>query len=391
MVLEVVFWLSLLLIVHTYLLYPVFLAAACALVQLARDWSYVRARRERRRPVVPAPSELPPIALLIPAYNEEARLGDKLANLRALEYPADRLRVIFVSDGSTDRTNEILAGVREPHVETVRLPVRSGKASALNRAVELARTEILVFSDAATLFAADALQKLVRHFADPKVGVVCGALEFRATAESRQTEGVYWAYESMLRLMEGRLGATLTASGAIYAIRRPCYPGLDADVVVEDLVIPMHARRLGYRVVYDPQARGMDFAAPTVAGEFTRRVRVAVGSFRAVPRLVRTRLDPMTAFALFSHKLLRWVLPFPLLGLLVASAVLAPRPFYRAVLGAQLLFYLWAGLGLLFRHRMQGVRFALLAYYLLAMHLAYLVGLARCLAGRRETTWQRVG
>jgi cellulose synthase/poly-beta-1,6-N-acetylglucosamine synthase-like glycosyltransferase len=257
--------------------------------------------------------------------------------------------------------------------------------------VELARTEILVFSDAATLFAADALQKLVRHFADPKVGVVCGALEFRATAESRQTEGVYWAYESMLRLMEGRLGATLTASGAIYAIRRPCYPGLDADVVVEDLVIPMHARRLGYRVVYDPQARGMDFAAPTVAGEFTRRVRVAVGSFRAVPRLVRTRLDPMTAFALFSHKLLRWVLPFPLLGLLVASAVLAPRPFYRAVLGAQLLFYLWAGLGLLFRHRMQGVRFALLAYYLLAMHLAYLVGLARCLAGRRETTWQRVG
>jgi cellulose synthase/poly-beta-1,6-N-acetylglucosamine synthase-like glycosyltransferase len=387
--LEAVFWLSVLLVAHTYLLYPVFLAGACGVAQLGRDWKRVRGR-ERGRPD-PAAPELPPVTFLIPAYNEEARLNEKLANLRALDYPADRLRVIFVSDGSTDRTDEILAGIREPHIETVRLPVRSGKATALNRAVELARTEILVFSDAATLFEATALRRLVSHFADPTVGVVCGALDFRASAESRQTEGVYWSYESMLRRLEGRLGATLTASGAIYAIRRRCYPGLDADVIVEDLVIPMHARGLGYRVVYDPEARATDFAAPTVAGEFTRRVRVAVGSFRALPRLIATRVDALTAFALFSHKLLRWILPFPLLALLVSSACLAQQPFYRAALAAQLLFYLWAGLGLVFRHRIQGVRFALLAYYLLAIHLAYLVGLMRCLAGRRETTWQRVG
>src|SRR5262249_53161042 len=236
-----------------------------------------------------------------------------------------------------------------------------------------------------------AVSKLARHFADPCVGVVCGSLQFEASAESRQTEGVYWSYECMLRLMEARIGATLTASGAIYALRRVCYLQLSPDTVLDDLVIPMNARKLGYRVLYDPEAVGTDFAAPTVAGEFTRRVRVATGSFRALGQIVRTRLDPVTAFAFFSHKFLRWILPFLLMAMLASSGLLWSEPLYRVAFLAQIAFYLWAALGFLFRQRMQGIRYGLLAYYLLAIHLAFLVGFLRFLGGRRQNGWQRVG
>lgn len=385
---EYVFWACLLLVAHTYVLYPVFLFVACAVIQAARDWRYLRFRQDRRSPARAVAAELPPVTLVIPAYNEEARLPDKLANIRALDYPADRLEVVFVSDGSADGTNALLA--REDAVYTLVLPARGGKSNALNQGVAHARHEILVFSDAATLLSPDAIRKLVRHFADPRVGVVCGALQFHATVESRQTEGVYWTYESMLRLMEARLGATLTASGALYALRRRCYLPLAADMLVEDLLIPMNARRLGYRVLYDPEAVGMDYAASTVAGEFARRVRVATGSFLVLRHLVGIRLDPITAFAFFSHKLLRWVLPFLLIGLLVSSAGLWAQPLYRMALLAQCVFYAWAGLGFLLRRRVRGIRYALFAYYLLAIHLAFLVGFARAVTRRTETAWQRV-
>jgi cellulose synthase/poly-beta-1,6-N-acetylglucosamine synthase-like glycosyltransferase len=390
MVSELVFWACLFLIAHTYVLYPAFLFVASTLVELVRDSAFVRTRRDRRD-AFREPGILPAISLVVAAHNEERDLPAKLANLDEIDYPRDRLEIIFVSDGSTDATNDILGKACDRHIRLVILPTRGGKSSALNRGVAEARHEILVLSDAATLFARDGLLKLARHFTDPAVGVVCGALRFQTTAEALQTEGVYWRYESMLRVMEARLGITLTASGAMYALRRSCFPTLPADTLIEDLVVPMHARTLGYRILYDPEAVAMDFAAPTVAGEFTRRVRVATGSFRALGQLLRTPMDPLTAFAFFSHKLLRWVLPFVLIGLLAASTALWKHPLYRAVLVAQLLFYGWAAVGFLCRQRMQGVRYALLAYYLLAIHLAFLVGFIRFARGRGDVTWRRVG
>lgn len=386
---EWLFWACILLVAHTYVLYPAFLFTACAVVQIHRDWRYLGTRRDRRMPGA-APDALPAVSLIISAYNEQAHLPDKLVNIRAFDYPRDRLEVLFVSDGSTDGTNGILQAVEDTNVRTLFLSQRGGKSNALNHAVDQAKHAILVFSDAATLFEAGAVRKLVRHFADPSVGVVCGLLHFHASAESRQTEGVYWTYECMLRLMEARLGATLTASGAIYALRRECYAPLPPDTLVEDLLVPMNARRAGYRVLYDPEAVATDFAASTVAGEFTRRVRIATGSFQALRRLAAIRLGPVTAFALFSHKVLRWILPLLQIGVLVTSAILWRYPFYRAMLFAQGVFYIWAAAGFLLRRRVQHIPYALIGYYLVAIHLAYLIGLARYVTGRTATTWQRV-
>jgi cellulose synthase/poly-beta-1,6-N-acetylglucosamine synthase-like glycosyltransferase len=383
------FWICLVLIAYAYLLYPIVLFACYSVTQIRRDWRYLHRRGDRRAPR-PENQELPAVSFLISAYNEESVLQKKIANLRALDYPTDKLEVVIASDGSTDRTNEILRMAEGPRFRVACLDERQGKANALNRAVSESSHEILVFSDASTLFARDAVRNLVRHFVHPEVGVVCGALQFEGTEESKQTEGVYWKYESMLRLMESRLGATLTASGAIYALRRSCYQPLPTGSIIEDFLVPMNARKQGYGVIYDPEAVGTESAASTVAAEFTRRVRLAVGSFRALRDLLAIPLPAFTMFSFVSHKLLRWLVPFFLIAVLLTNGLLIHRSYFGFTLVGQLFFYAWATLGYLFRKQMRGVRFALVVYFLLAMNLAFLVGFFRYLAGRQEVTWQRV-
>jgi len=386
---QVVFWFSLALIVYTYFAYPVVLFFCYCLAQLRSDWQYLFDRQNRRVPALDE-CEVPSVSILIPAFNEEVRLLQKIRNLREMDYPPEKLQIIFLSDGSTDRTNEILKGITDPNIETIFLSRRSGKAVALNQAVLQARHEILAVSDACTLFASETLRKLSRHFSDGRVGAVCGALRFQASTESRQTEGVYWKYESMIRLMETRLGATLTASGAAYALRRNAYIPLAPGTVLDDFVIPMNARKAGYRVLYDPEAIATDYAPESIKGEFTRRVRLATGSFSSLVFLLRVPMGAFGRFAFVSHKLLRWVLPLILFSLLVSNIALLRYPGYVIFGLMQLFFYVWAGFGFLFRERIQNVRFALLAYFLLVMNVAFLVGMFRCLTKREEGVWQRV-
>ena len=389
MIMTFAFWTCAFLVAYTYVLYPCVLFVVYALSQARADLRYLSGRRERRRLAL-GDDELPALTLVIPAYNEERHLEDKIANVRELDYPRDRLHVVIVSDGSTDRTNDILAGVHDSNIETVVRPARSGKWAAVNEGVRRARHELLVMSDAATLFQPNALRQLVRHFRDPRVGVVCGALRFRGGDEFKQTEGVYWRYETVLRLMEARLGATLTASGAIYALRRECFRPLTADDVIDDFVVPMRARKLGFGVVFDPEAEATEFAGDTVKDEFTRRVRLAVGSFRALRELSQVPMGAMASLSFFSHKFLRWVLPFLLIGLLASNLFLLHEPIYQVTLSAQLAVYLWAALGLLFRERARRIPLVMLCYFLVAINVAFLVGFIRFIGGRRETAWQRV-
>jgi cellulose synthase/poly-beta-1,6-N-acetylglucosamine synthase-like glycosyltransferase len=383
------FWFSLSVIFYTYLLYPIILFGVYSLVQIRSDLQYL-AGPKNRRVDCPHPEQLPRVSLVIAAHNEEMHLADKIRNLRELSYPRSSLEIIIVSDGSEDRTNEILSSAADDQIRVIMLEKRKGKANALNIAVGHTTNEILVFSDAATLFAADTVEKLVRHFKDPSVGVACGFLKFKASSESRQTEGVYWKYETILRLMEARLGATLTASGAIYALRKACFRELSDDVVIDDFVVPMRARQRGYSVVFDPEAVGFDFAALSVHGEFTRRARLALGSFRATRELIQIPVNFMVRTAFFSHKLLRWTVPFLLIVLFVANTALLSLSVYSAFFGVQIFVYIWAILGFVFRDQMRKVRFGLLGYFWLAMNLAFLLGFWRFLLGRQGGPWQRV-
>jgi cellulose synthase/poly-beta-1,6-N-acetylglucosamine synthase-like glycosyltransferase len=385
---QFIFWASFFLIAYTYFLYPILLFQIYVLAQACRDWRFLSNRADRRRRNL-SREEFPAVSMVIPAFNEEAHLLEKIANLHAVSYPAGKLEVIFVSDGSTDATNEILTTRGEPEWQVILLPERGGKANALNQAVRQARSEILIFSDASTLFSPDALQKLVRHFSDPQIGVVCGSLQFQSTTESRHTEGIFWKYESVLRLMEARIGATLTASGAIYALRRECYHPLDSCTLIEDFVVPMKARAAGYKVLYDPEVAATEFAASTIEGEFTRRVRLAVGTFRALGTLLCVRLDPMTYLAFISHKVLRWMVPFLLIVLGLSNAWIGPHGFYGVALIAQICFYTWACVGYLAHNNYRPRRILLLGYYVVAMNAAFLVGFVRVALKRDQAIWQK--
>jgi cellulose synthase/poly-beta-1,6-N-acetylglucosamine synthase-like glycosyltransferase len=386
---KVIFWVSMGLVVYPYVVYPLVLFLTYSVTQAWRDLRYLGSPRNRRTET-PVASGLPGVSLLVPAHNEEKVLPAKLENLRELDFPRDRLQVIFVSDGSEDGTNQILQNLREENYDCILLKDRKGKANALNHAVERATNEILVFCDAGTLFELDAIKNLVRHFIDPKVGAVCGAVRYQAGADAQQTEGAYWKYESALRMMEARLGAILNASGCIYGLRRECFSPIPQNTILEDFVIPMRARRLGFSVLYDPEAVAIEFPASTVSGEFTRRVRLAVGSFRALGDLVRVPWRGFTPFALISHKLLRWLVPFFAITLLSSNIFVMHSPSYRVALAAQVLFYCWAGLGFFFYQHMRRVRYGLVPYFLFAMHLAFIVGFFRCLVGADRAVWQKV-
>jgi cellulose synthase/poly-beta-1,6-N-acetylglucosamine synthase-like glycosyltransferase len=389
LVAKFVFWFSILLVVYPYVLYPLVLFLTYSVTQAWRDLRYLGSPRNRRTET-PSLSALPGVSIIVPAYNEEKVLPGKIDNLRDVDFPRERLQVIFVSDGSQDGTNQILQNLRGENYLCILLDDRKGKANALNQAVARATNEILVFCDASTIFEVDAIKKLVRHFSDPEVGAVCGAVRYQAGADAQQTEGAYWKYESALRMMEARLGAILNASGCIYALRRECFSPIPQSTILEDFVIPMRARRLGFSVLYDSEAVAIEFPASTVSGEFTRRVRLAVGSFRAVGDLVRVPWKGFTPFALISHKLLRWLVPFFAITLLASNVMLMRSPSYRLALAAQVLFYCWAGLGFFFYQHMRRVRYGLVPYFLFAMHLAFIVGFFRCLVGSDRAVWQKV-
>lgn len=384
-ILRGLFWASLLLVVYTYLIYPILLFIVSALIQITRDLAHLLDGQDRRVRDL-ASDVLPRVSLIIPAFNEEMHLPSKLQNTREIDYPRDRLQVILVSDGSTDDTNEILRSIEDPGWQAIVLSENGGKAQAVNHGVAQAKSEVLVLSDASTLFAPTAIRKLVRHFEDARVGVACGVLQFESGDESKRTEGLYWRYERTLRSMEGRLGATLTASGAIYAVRKACYQELAPSVILDDFVVPMNARALGFGVAYDPEAQATDFAAASVAAEYQRRVRIAQGSYRALPQFLKVPLGPATLWAFVSHKLLRWLLPFAMLALLVTSGLLSSEPLYRAAFGAQAAFYLAAWLGHVSCGRVR-LRGALLPYYLTMIHLAFLVGFFRHLKGGGDGAW----
>jgi cellulose synthase/poly-beta-1,6-N-acetylglucosamine synthase-like glycosyltransferase len=384
----VTFWISGFLIAYTYFIYPLILLMFFSFAQIVRDLYYLMGRSNRRARI--GKQDLPSVSIIMAAHNEQEYLPAKLENLKTLEYESGKLEIIIVSDGSEDRTNELLQGVSDPRIRVEILKERQGKPNALNHAVAMAKGEILVFCDAATIFREDTTQMLVRHFTNPKIGVVCGSLKFEASDESKQTEGIYWKYETILRLMEARLGATLTASGALYAIRKSAFSPIAKSTVLEDLIIPMNARKKGFAVAYDPEAIGIEYAAATVAGEFTRRVRIAMGSFRSIAQLSAIPMDFFTILALVSHKFARWFVFLFAAALMISNLFLLSKPLYQATAVAQALFYLAALYGYLFRSRDHGMRVAKLGYFLVAMNWAFVVGLYRCLAGRDGVKWQKV-
>ncbi|MEX0900008.1 MAG: glycosyltransferase family 2 protein [Gammaproteobacteria bacterium] len=378
---ELWLWSALGVLVFTYVGYPLLLTA----------WAVLRPRHDAR---VPDGRSVASVTVVIAAYNEEACIRQKIANLLASDFPAERLEIIVASDGSTDDTVARAEECQSDTVRVVAFPARRGKAAVLNDIVPLARGELVVFADARQRFESSALSALSARFAEAAVGAVGGELVLVDTQAngSEVTHGVsaYWRYEKFIRKQESRVDSTVGVSGAIYAIRKPLFKPIPPDVILDDVLIPMAVVAQGYRVVFEPSARAYDRTAPTAAAEFRRKVRTLAGNFQLFTREPwllmpwRNRLWVQT----IAHKLCRLLGPFALVVLFATSAMLAGDPVYAALFAAQLLFYLGAALGLRFRDRPRKPFLFNLPYTFCLLNWATVVGLVRWIVGRQSVMWQ---
>jgi biofilm PGA synthesis N-glycosyltransferase PgaC len=369
---------SLALVAYVFAGYP-------AIVALLSRW--------RPRPVDERPGSPPTISLVILAYNEAEVIEAKLRNVAELDYPADRLQVLVVTDGSDDDTPRRAAGV--PGVRVLHRPERRGKLAAMNRAVEASTGDVLVFSDANNLYSRDALRELVRPLSDPEVGLVTGRkmIDDGQGADLDRAEGLYWRYESKIKEWESAGGSVVGVAGEILAFRRAAYRSPEPGVMNEDFVQAMMVAMAGWRVLYAPRALSVERASATIEDEATRRSRLTTGRAQALWRLLPAmlRTQPRLAWQVISHKGLRPLVPWALLVAACSNLRLARSGAWaRPVAFLQAAFYGTAALGWRDERAGRRSRWTYLPFYFCRMNVATLMGLRDFAIGRHIAVWDRV-
>ncbi len=369
---------SLILLLYVYIFYPLLLAV----------WS----RLFRTRAVEPGYE--PVLSMLICAYNEADGIAEKLHQTLALNYPADKLEIVVVSDGSTDETEAIVRGFSDPRVKLMRSSRRLGKTNAQNEGVRLCRGEIIVFSDATARYQSDALKYLAANYKDERVGAVSGRYRYfdeQGNSPSGTGTVMFWDYENMIKTFQSRISTITGCCGCIYSVRRSAFTELPPDII-SDLVQPLRVIKQGYTVLFEDRALAYEATTKSSEQEWTMRVRVITRAMRgilSVRELLNPLAHPWIAFQLLSHKLLRWFVPFYLLGLLLGSAMLLHEPQFMRIFMLQALFYSMALIALfvpLHRYsRMLG-----LPLYFCILNLAALMSLIQLMRGRKYATWETV-
>ncbi|MEW5804091.1 MAG: glycosyltransferase family 2 protein, partial [bacterium] len=297
-------------------------------------------------------SFFPFVSFVVVAHNEEQVIQEKIENCLSLDYPKDKLEIVFASDCSDDGTDEIIGRYQRKGLLTfIPVRVRGGKSNALNICVPQVRGEIVVFSDANTFVQKDAVRKLIRHFVDPQIGCVSGRLQFRPVRGNPlgMIESRFWNYETWVKIKEGNIASLPGANGGIYAIRKALFKPLPTDkTIMDDFVITLRIIESGYRAISDPQVRALEDTCVRVKDSFSQKVRIGAGNFHGLkyisPLLLPSR--GLIAYILWSHKIIRWFLPFFLMTALISNLFLVRQgSMYRYLIGSQISFYFVALLG----------------------------------------------
>jgi cellulose synthase/poly-beta-1,6-N-acetylglucosamine synthase-like glycosyltransferase len=336
----------------------------------------------------------PKVSLVVAAYNEERSIGGKINNFQTLDYPFEMVEAWIASDGSSDETNEIVQsfGKKDDRIHLLDFR-RSGKSNALNQTIPFVTGDIVVFSDANTEFAPDALKQLTKHFSDPRVGCVSGRLIYRnpGGAISGKGETFYWKYETRLKVLESRFGFIAGANGAIYAIRRNFFEPLPLGTINDDFTLSMQIVKKGYRSIYEKDAIAYEDVAPDIGGEFKRHVRDGAGHYIAISHLLDL-LNPLLgtrSFIYWSHRILRWAAPFILIALFFQNICLLNGKYFGTIFTLQVIFYGLALLGLAFAKSGKLPFFLYVPFYFCNLNLALVLGFLKAILGKQEVTWDR--
>lgn len=379
----------LLIVFYTYLGYGILLYIIIRLKRLFKG--------KPLKAVLPSDEELPTMTLMICAYNEEDVVAEKMANTLALDYPHDKFRIMWVTDGSNDCTNELLQAY--PEVDIVFSPERRGKTAALKHGLRELKTRYVAFTDANTMINRNALREIARLFMDPTVGCVSGEKRVaarKAGEMAAEGEGLYWRYESTLKKWDSELYSAMGAAGELYAIDPTLVHEVPDEALLDDFMMSMYIVQAGRRIAYTPDAYALEYGSANIFEESKRKRRIAAGGLQSIWWL-RSMLNPLhqplVAFQYISHRVLRWsVTPVALIILLIVNALLVyfkAGTFYTVMLVLQLLFYLMALAGWWLDRRGHKNKLLYTAYYFVFMNINVFRGMAYLRTHGKSGAWEK--
>lgn len=378
--LQTIFWLSIFFLFYNYVGYAIV------------TWFLIKLSSKRK--VHGYDVDMPGVTMIIAAYNEESFVEQKILNTLALDYPKERLQVIFITDGSTDTTPDIIRNY--PEIELLHKSERSGKTAALNRAVPYAKHDILVMCDANTMLNKECIKELAKHYQDKTIGAVAGEKKVLSADGLTKQEGLYWKYESALKKLDATYHTIVGAAGELFSLRKYLWQHVEEDTILDDFMISMRIVQQGYRVHYEPRAYATETASASVKEEAKRKVRIAAGGFQSMARLL-----PMlnifkygkSSFLYISHRVLRWAIcPFCLVLLLASSlalSFLSDQIIFKIIFVIQVLGY-----GLIAVNSMvssRGIKIPLVQplQYFVFMNICVIRGFFRYMKGEQSATWER--
>jgi cellulose synthase/poly-beta-1,6-N-acetylglucosamine synthase-like glycosyltransferase len=386
--LSILFWLSFFLILYTYIGYPILITV------LAYFW-------KRQKPYF---QTLPSVTFIIVAYNEEDYISKKIDNTLLLDYPREKLQILVVADGSTDQTPQLVNHYQNQGIELAYIPERYGKFAAMTRAVQFARGEIVVFSDANNMYDPQSIRELVLPFSDSKVGGTTGAkLIIEDGRDLSAAEGLYWKYESWIKIQESEIDSCISAVGEMITVRKSLFPASTEKVILDDQYLLLSILRQGYRMIYTPKARSFEYVSETAKDEVERRTRINAGLYQTM--FMSNKMlpfnRPLLIWQIISHKYFRAIVPFAFIILLLSNILLVfrlPQPAYLGLnqnvsfifLGLQIAFYAIALLGNFLKFNNKIGKILYLPSFLVNSNIAILMGFYKYITNQQSHSWKRV-
>jgi cellulose synthase/poly-beta-1,6-N-acetylglucosamine synthase-like glycosyltransferase len=385
--LKFLFWFSFFVIIYSYIGYGILIFLLVQAKKLFKN-------RENHE------QELffePDITMVVAAFNEEDFIDKKIENSLALDYPPDKLKLIFITDGSTDNTPAIIE--RFANIQLLHQPERRGKVAAMNRAIHFVSTDYVIFSDANTLLNKECVREMVKHYKNPSVGGVAGEKKIIATSNEQAAgvgEGLYWKYESFLKKMDAEFYSVIGAAGELISVRTSLFENVGDDVVIEDFVQSLKICMKGYTIQYEPNAFAMESSSLSMKEEEKRKVRICAGAFQAMvilKNLFNVFKYPVLSFQFISHRILRWTLcPLCIVFLLLSNALIVfenQTTFYAIFLVLQLCFYSLAVIGWRYAHKNITVKALYLPYYFLFMNISVYLGFYKFIRKKQPVLWEK--
>ena len=386
--LKILFWVSLTVLFYSYLGYGILL------------WVILQTRRfirPNKNSTLINDFE-PEVSLVVAAYNEEDIIEQKIHDCLALDYPKSKLNIIFIADGSSDRTTQIIS--RYPQVKLMFAPERQGKVAAINRAMQHVTTPIVVFCDANTFLNKRSIGELVRHYTNNQIGAVAGEKKVVSNDKTGDAassgEGLYWRYESILKTLDSDFYSVVGAAGELFSIRTNLYEPVPHNVLLDDFIISMKICKAGYRVVYEPKAYASESPSFSMKEEQKRKIRISAGGFQSI-LMLRELLNIFKygklSFQFISHRVLRWLVCPVLLPVIFVSNILVfyytSETLYLAFLVAQVTFYIAALAGYLFATKNIKVKSLYVPYYFVFMNFALYLGFKKFLSKQQSVLWDK--